>query len=811
MDALKFCAHCGEPCSDAIHHESLSFCCTGCKQVYLILQETNACDPAMMATLTNISAKGKFNNNKWDFLDEPAIASKLFSFSSASQVHLQLKLPNIHCSSCIWLLEHMGRMNKGILSSTVDFDKKEISLVYNPAQIKLSELAALLDYIGYAPEISLASGNKQEASNMPKNRHSTILRIGVAGFCFSNIMMLSFPDYLAENGIHEELLHTAFSYISVLLSIPVILYGAAPFFIQAWKGLRQRFLNIDAPIALAIIITFSRSLYEIFTYTGTGYLDSMSGIVFFMLIGRWFQERTQQSIAFNRDYQSYFPMSSLVLSGTQKQYKPIHELAEGDRLLVRNQELIPADATLLQGDAWIDYSFVTGEKDPVHIHTGENIFAGGKQMGTAIEVAVLKPVSASHLTRLWNNDAFHNTKNKETSFIHPWSNYFSIVLFSIALAAGLYWQFNNPDNTWRAVTSVLIVACPCSLLLSATFTFGNMIRVFSSNGLFLKNATVMERMSEADTLVFDKTGTLTTGERNQVSYVGKVLSYPETAMIKALAAHSNHPLSRTLAEWKAWPDHRDELLVTDFREISGQGIEALVDGIPVRLGKAGFVANACPTIIESGDNSMAVHISINGTYKGKCVIRQDYRDGIFPMLKQLQDKGFALHILSGDNNREEQLLKEMLGEKVQMAFNKQPEEKLEYIRALQEKGRKVIMVGDGLNDAGALQQSDAGIAVTQHTNYFTPACDGILAGDELPRLHQLLQLAKASKKLVGAGFTLSIVYNIIGMYFSTQALLSPMIAAILMPASTISIILLSYLSVHMTKIMSFTENGHPAR
>ena len=193
------------------------------------------------------------------------------------------------------------------------------------------------------------------------------------------------------------------------------------------------------------------------------------------------------------------------------------------------------------------------------------------------------------------------------------------------------------------------------------------------------------------------------------------------------------------------------------------------------------------------------------------MIRQDYRDGIFPMLKHLQHKGFDVHILSGDNNREEPLLRQMLGEKVQMAFNKQPEEKLQYIRELQEKGKKVIMVGDGLNDAGALQQSDAGIAVTQHTNYFTPACDGILAGDELPKLHQLLQLAYASKKLVGAGFTLSIAYNLIGMFFSTQALLSPMIAAILMPASTISIILLSYLSVHMTKIMSFSENGHPAR
>jgi Cu+-exporting ATPase len=320
-----------------------------------------------------------------------------------------------------------------------------------------------------------------------------------------------------------------------------------------------------------------------------------------------------------------------------------------------------------------------------------------------------------------------------------------------------------------------------------------MMRVFSSKGLFLKNATVLERLAEITTIVFDKTGTLTTGEGNQVRYVGKVLSHTEMAMVKAVATHSNHPLSRTISDWKAWPAQSDEFCITDFRELSGQGIEARVNNIPVRLGKVAFVGDACATINETGDNSMAVHININGTYKGKCIIRQDYRKGVFTMLKHLQQHGMELHVLSGDNNREEAFLRQELGEKTSMAFNKEPEEKLQYIKGLQEKGDKVLMVGDGLNDAGALQQSDAGIAVTQHTNYFTPACDAILSGDELPRLHQLLQLAKSSKKLVAAGFILSIGYNIVGM-----------------PASTISIILLSYLSVHMTKIMSFTENGHPA-
>lgn len=755
----------------------------------------------MMQGLKGIKPKGKFKSDKWDYLDEPSIANQLVSFSDATQVHILFTIPNIHCSSCIWLLEHMGRINKGIVSSTVDFDKKELALVYNPTLVKLSDVAALLNYIGYPPSISHASSDKEKPSS---SNRETLVRIGVAGFCFSNIMMLSFPDYLATEGIDETLLSKTFSHISLLLSIPVLFYAAAPFFIQAWKGLRQRFLNIDAPIALAILITFARSVYEIMGNTGTGYLDSMSGIVFFMLLGRWFQERTQRSISFDRDYRSYFPMGALVLNNGIKKYKSIEKIVKGDQLLIRNQELIPADAKLQHGTANIDYSFVTGEKDPVTIHAGEMIFAGGKQLGTAIEIEVTKPVSASHLTRLWNNDAFHQTKNKEASFIHPWSNYFSIALFSIAIIAGIYWQSTNPANTWKAITSILIVACPCSLLLSATFTFGNLMRFFGKRGFFLKNANVIERIAEADVVVFDKTGTLTASsndasDRPNIQYEGKLISFTEATMIKSVLMQSNHPLSRSLSEWNDWNNIPEEPQLTAFEEIPGQGISAVYDGQQVRLGKAGFVCENRWFAESFVDEGSTIHLSINGLYKGRFRIAKDYRKGVFDMMRSLMLAGKAVHIISGDNAHEEQFLQSQLGNAATMLFHQSPEDKLQYIKSLQEKGKKLIMVGDGLNDAGALQQSNAGIAVTDNSNYFTPACDAILEGKNMAQLHQLINITSTGKKIVAASFALSIAYNAAGMYFATQALLSPMIAAILMPASTISIILLAYLC---TRIVS---------
>jgi Cu+-exporting ATPase len=742
-----------------------------------------------MASLGVVQPKGKFKSDKWDYLDEPLIAEKLISFQNKQQVHVTFTLPTMHCASCIWLLEHLGRINKAVIHSKVDFEKKELTLVYDPSLAKLSEIVAVLDYIGYPPAINHAIKIEDD---LKSHRKTTLLRLGIAGFCFSNIMMLSFPDYLSVDGIDEKLLSNAFNYISIILSLPVVFFSAAPFFMQAWKGLRQKTLNIDAPIAFAILITYTRSLYEISTSSGTGYLDSMSGIVFFMLLGRWFQDKTQERLSFERDYKSFFPISALVINNNQKKYTPIDEIKKDDLLLVRNQELIPADGVLQIGKGWIDYSFVTGEKDPVEVGVGEQLFAGGKQIGTNIEMLVTKPIASSHLTRLWNNDVFHNKKNKSTSFIHPLSNYFSTVLFSIAIATAVYWEINDPSITWKAVTAILIVACPCSLLITATFTFGNLMHIFSKKGLHLKNANVIEGLAKANTIVFDKTGTLSSSTNSQITYTGKGLSTIELESLKAIAMQSNHPLSKALAEWDEWVSINELPTITNFIEVTGRGIQANANGKNFKLGKADFVSQQW---FSAGFNNSgsSIHLSIDGLYKGKFSLQQSYRAGIFTMLDNVSRLVGNAHILSGDNNGEENWLKQSVPVNTTLNFNNSPEDKLNYINQLQAKSKEVIMIGDGLNDAGALQQSNIGLAVADNSNYFTPACDGILDGKAVTQLDQLIILARSGKKIIAAGFTLSIIYNIVGISYAAQGALSPMIAAILMPASTISIILLTAL------------------
>jgi Cu+-exporting ATPase len=325
------------------------------------------------------------------------------------------------------------------------------------------------------------------------------------------------------------------------------------------------------------------------------------------------------------------------------------------------------------------------------------------------------------------------------------------------------------------------------------------MRILGRQGLYLKNANVIERLAEADVVVFDKTGTLTVNKQSNIHYDGKLISHQEALMIKSIAMQSNHPLSRTLTAWSAWNDIHDDLIITNYSEHAGDGVKATCDGNIIRLGRISFVTNDPQLKNDIITGGSIVYVSINGILKGKFIIQQDYREGIFDMIKRLKKLIPHHFILSGDNNREEEFLNQSLQGQVQIHFNQSPEDKLAYIKSLQQSGKKVLMIGDGLNDAGALRQSDVGIAVTEQSNYFTPACDAMLEGKSLNHVDQLIQLARSGKKIVATSFALSIAYNIVGMYFATQALLSPLIAAILMPTSTISIILLTTLGARLAE------------
>ncbi len=781
------CYHCGDTCNnlpDAIHHKV--FCCSGCKNVYLLLNR-NHLDYYYCLNETPGQKMMEPGDSKFGYLDDPQLSAPLIRFHNDQQTSVCFYLPQIHCSSCLWLLEHLQKMNNAILSSQVNFTTKEVAIAFNHNEISLRSLVELLAAIGYEPLIDLNAGEKNDDGHYSSKKAA--YKLGVTGFCFANIMLISFPEYLGMHATADVKLALFFRVTNLFLALPVLFWGASEFFRNAWYSFRQKYINIDAPIALAITVTFSRSVYEIITQTGAGYMDSMSGIVFFMLLGRTLQNRAYTTLQFNRNYKSYFPVAVHIKRQEEEKICALQDLQEDDVLFLRHGEIVPTDGILTQGKAQLDYSFVTGESKVEHAAIGEIIYAGARVTGAAIEVICVKPFSQNSFTRLWNNKAFSKEKENKKNLVGLISRHFSFAVFTIAVTAFIYWLPQHPHKAWNALTAVLIVACPCALLLTSTFTNGYLIDYLSRKGFFIKNADVIERLSRINSVTFDKTGTLTTAGAYNVKAKKMELSDTEQAVVCASLSQTLHPLSLALAQHLRCPKLPQ---LDSFREYTGQGIEATYNGDIYRIGSSIFTGQAT----TEDRNGSEVFVTINGTGKAHFLLKNSITEGVQELIPELS--GLSISLLSGDNAGDRPEMEQLLGPSAALLFQQSPEQKLAYIDKLQRQGQRVMMIGDGLNDAGALRQSDVGVAIIQNALSFSPASDVIMTADRMRYLAHYIQIARSAQNIILGGFIYSLLFNLIGIYFAVSAQLSPMIAAILMPSSSLGIILIAYAGIGYT-------------
>ena len=771
------CFHCGLDIveSEVIPFDDKKFCCNGCKTVYEIFSLNDmTCyyDFEKSPGTTPLDIQGKY-----DFLDNESIVSKLLEFREDATAIVSLHIPYIHCSSCIWSLENLQRLQKGISTSQVNFPEKKVRITYNATEVSLKEIVLLLSSIGYEPYISL----ENYETGKTKIDHSLTYKLGVAFFCFGNIMLLSFPEYFEVKEYWLDQYRGFFRWLIFALSLPSFFYSASGYYVAAYKSIKAKMLNIEIPIALGIIVMFVRSTVDIVFDYGSGFFDSLCGLIFFMLLGKMFQIKTYSFLSFERDFKSYFPIAITKITGNIEESIPVYDIEKGDRLLIRNQELIPVDGILISEKAEIDYSFVTGEANPITKHSGDKVFAGGKQMGKVIEMEVLHTVSQSYLTQLWSNDVFQkNVTQMHKTITDKISQYFTPILLLIAFAGFGYWIFIDTDTAFNVFTAVLIVACPCALALTAPFTFGNVLRILGKKKFYLKNALVIEQLAKVDTLVFDKTGTITTNKSTSISYQGATLSDKQLLLIKNILRASNHPLSRMLYDFL--PNGKT-IVVTYFKEITGKGIEAVCDGIKIKIGSASFVEKFEDDAIQQ----TSVHIKMDEVYLGKFIFNNQYREGLEALFQSLSSQ-YQIKVLSGDNEGEREVLQRIVPAGTELVFNQKPEQKLEFIKQLQVNGHNVMMVGDGLNDAGALAQSNVGISISENVNVFSPACDAILDASQFDRLHYFLKFSKNSMKTIYMSFTLSLLYNVVGLSFAITGNLLPLVAAIIMPLSTITIV-----------------------
>lgn len=754
--------------------------------VYEILHQNDMCQFYDLDEKAGVRIKTPTDQSDYAFLKDAETQRQLIDYEDEAQVKVTFSLPQIHCSACIWLLEHLYRFHDGITQSKVNFVKKEIYLTYRKEALTLQNLAALLASVGYAPDIRLNSLQEEKSSRRYRADRQFLYQLGVAAFAFGNIMLLSFPEYLGLDNLSDGAHYQFFGYLNGLLALPVLLYSGQPYWQSAWISLRKRHLNIDVPITIGMLTLFGRSAYEVVSGTGAGYWDSLAGLVFFLLIGKWFQQRTYHQISFDRDYTSYFPIAAYVKRGDQWESTPLTQLAVGDRVRVKDQELIPADGHLVAGEGRIDYSFVTGESEAVRREIGSLLYAGGRQQGGTIELVLSRVVSQSYLTQLWNNEAFE--KEKETAFdstLERISRFFTPAIMLIATVAGLYWWWADSSVALNAFTAVLIIACPCAIALSVPFALGNMMRQLGKRGFFVKHTSVIERLSQVTHLVLDKTGTMTETGSLTVRYEGLPLDDERRSWVQAVARASSHPISQAIA--KEWSAATQPHQLTAVTSVAGQGISAEVAGHTILIGRPSWVD---ATTVQQG-----TVVAIDGKVVGAFQARHQLRTGLAGMLEGLRER-YRLYLLSGDHAGEAATFAPYFGD--QMRFEQHPKDKLAFVRDLQRgvAGATVVMVGDGLNDAGALQQSDVGIAVSEDAQYFSPACDVVMAADEVAHLGDYLTLSRQGMRIVRAALGISFFYNVVGLYFAVQGLLSPVIAAILMPLSSVTVVTFGVLATH---------------
>jgi Cu+-exporting ATPase len=786
-EALKSlrCYHCGTECSNQDHTAGDKiFCSESCRNAYAIIEKNGLTRYYEIHPHPGLrQAQGPGEKERFDFLDLPEIRNEVLRYSDGKQSHLYFYLPQMHCSACVWLLEQLPKMNRGIVRVQVHFSEKRLYIVYNEEQTSLRRIVELLAGLGYEPLLNLPPGSHGRQERSARLR---IIKIGVAGFCFANIMMLNLPEYLSGSSVAETRLGFLFNVVILLLSLPAFLYSALEFYQRAWTGLKAGLPNIDLLVSLALILLFGRSLYEMQAGIGNGYLDSMSGIVFFLLISRFIHERSMESLIFQRDHTSFFPIAVMARRNGEVIPIPVEKIQTGDLIYIHNQEIVPVDSILVRGKASLDYSFVTGESDKSFAEAGDRVFAGARQTGAQIVLSALRAVEQRYLNELWNRSFDANTEQEEQRHREQLGKYFTVAVLLLAGTAAGYWFFQHQhERMWNALTTVLIVACPFALLFASHFTSGHLLRILSQNRLYLRHPDVLGAIAQTQHVVLDKTGTLTEGARNQVHYFGQPMSPELSLRVYSLARQSTHPIS--LAIYHSG-QLREPLEVVHFKTTEGGGIEAWLEEHHLKMGSAEFIGVDEP----HHTHGTCTHIREDGRYIGYFLVRQQYREKLEDSLQDLQSD-YEVSIISGDNDGERAYLSALLHHPENIHFRFNPWEKRQYIERLQrERGCPTLMIGDGFNDAGALRQANAGIAVTENKNNFTPSCDAILDGSAFWKLPRMLRLIRDGRRINSIIFGYSVVYNVAASWFALSGLLSPVIASFLMPANSLSIIFLAW-------------------
>lgn len=683
---------------------------------------------------------------------------------------LILSVPGVHCAACISVVERALCQVPGVRSARVNLSLRRVVADAEPG-IMAADLIPALAAVGYeAHELDAAS----LASASDHQGRDLLMRMGVAGFAMMNVMILSVAVWSGADAATRDMFHL----ISGAIALPTVAFAGRPFFASAWRALRAGRLGMDVPISLALILASGISVFETLHSGRHAYFDAAVMLCFFLLLGRYLDHRTR-SIARSaaQELTALEVPRATRLSGKVQEDVRIDALVPGDLILVRPGCRVPADGIVTDGASEVDTSLLTGESAPAAARPGHALSAGEVNLTGPLTVRVTAAGRDSSLSRLAALvAAVESARGRYTSVADRASRAYAPVVHLLALASLSWWLWTTGDVrlSLNVAAAVLIITCPCALGLAVpavvTAASGRLFR----SGMLIKDGTALERLAEVDTVVFDKTGTLTTGAPQvQADH----LPPHAQAVAAALSSGSAHPLSRALAGALTAPPAELE----GRRELAGYGIEATWQGTPVRLGRADWVRGA------PDDRGAASWLAI-GAQSWRITFADTLRPGAAQMIRALRAGGLDVLILSGDGPHAVADVAGALGVSDWRA-TVTPQDKAEAVAALAARGRSVLMVGDGLNDTAALASAHASMSPASGLDAARVASDMVLMGQSLVPIAEAIDVARRSSRRIRENFGLAILYNLVAVPFAMAGLATPLIAALAMSASSISVTL----------------------
>jgi Cu2+-exporting ATPase len=683
---------------------------------------------------------------------------------------VQLSLPTIHCAGCISTVERGLMAREGVVDVRVNLTRKRAIVRAEPS-VSDDDIVAAISGLGY--EAMPLDGATLSAGESDRQARELAMRLGVSGFAMMNVMLLSVAVWSGAADATRDLFH----WISAAIALPTVVFAARPFFVSAWSALRVARLNMDVPISLAILLASAMSLFETINSGAHAYFDAALSLTFFLLAGRYLDQRmrsTARSAA--TELAAMEAPTALRVLGAGAETVPLAEVAVGDLLLVQAGARVPADGVVVSGASELDRSFLTGETDPVAVAVGAEVKAGEINLTGPLTVRTAAVGAGTLLHSLAELVTMAEAaKSRYNSLADRAARIYAPAVHLLALAAFLMWLWLTGGDVRHALNiavAVLIITCPCALGLAvpavSTVASGRLFK----HGLLVKHATALERLAEVDEVIFDKTGTLTAGA--PVLAEPQAIAPEDLAVAAALARGSNHPRSRAVA---AAAQAREVAAadVTDIREVPGHGVEGRWNGRLVRLGRPAWAGSTGGqgTILRIGEaDPIELHFI------------DALRPGAEALISTLKAQGMPVTLLSGDAEGIVGRFAERVGIDAWKA-GVLPDEKADVLRAKAAEGKRVLMVGDGLNDTAALALAHVSIAPGSALEATRVAADFVLLAPDLMRIADALRVGRSARRRILENFAVAAVYNMISIPVAFMGFASPLAAAIAMSTSSI--------------------------